>query len=153
MLDMPAAEARALLALPLVCEDAPDWVPHKLKPGLETMECGLLVEGRVRSGLRVSLEFAVSPKTGVTTYKFTVFLVKLGGLQRVYQLQVNAVARKPKCWHDFVHEHMGHERILGKQEWLDWGFREALNYFCQQTNIIFVPPLADPSVFELRFSQ
>ncbi|WP_436130961.1 hypothetical protein [Acidovorax sp. LjRoot38] len=152
MLDMPASEARALLAFPLICEDAPEWASHKLKPGLETLECGLLQNGD-RSGLRVSLEFAVSPKTGLTTYKFTVFLVKLGGLQRVYQLQVNAVARKPKCWHDFVHEHMGRERIQGKQEWLDWGFREALDYFCLQTNITFVPPLTDPSVFELRFTS
>lgn len=152
MLDMPSSEARALLAHPLVCEDAPDWASHKLKPGLETLECGLLQNGE-RSGLRVSLEFAVSPKTGITAYKFTVFRVKLGGLQRVYQLQVNAVARKPKCWHDFVHEHMGRERIQGNKEWLDWGFREALNHFCQQTNITFVPPLTDPSVFELRYSS
>ena len=105
---------------------------------------------RSRSGLHIQLQFARSAKTRLATFKFTVFRLNLGAPQRVYQIQVNAVARAPKNWHDMVHEHLGDARIPGGVEWLSWGFKEAIDYFCERTNITFVPPLSDPEVFELR---
>lgn len=150
MNDVPESEARALLSRPLSCEDAPPWSFNKLKPGLATLECGLINEDRSRSGLHIQLQFARSPKTHVVSFKFTVFRMNLGAPQRVYQIQVNAVARAPKNWHDIVHEHFGDARIQGDEAWLSWGYNEAIDYFCERTNITFVPPPSDPEAFELR---
>lgn len=150
MNDVPEAEAIALLSRPLLCEDAPEWTYNKLRPGLVTMECGLVQEDRSRAGLHIQLMFARSLKTSIGSFKFTVFRMNLGAHQRVYQIQVNAVAHAPKNWHDFAHEHMGDARVDGSREWLKWSFGEALDYFCHRANIAFVPPLADPEVFELK---
>lgn len=149
MIEVPEAEAKALLSRPLTCEDAPAWSFNKLKPGLAGLECGLIHEDRSRSGLHIQLQFARSFKTQLVSFKFTVFKVNLGAPQRVYQIQVNAVARKPKNWHDLVHEHMGDARIAGSDQWLSWGFQEAIDYFCKRTNITFLPPASDPEAFEL----
>ena len=150
MKDIPESEAVALLSNPLICEDVPEWTFHRLKPGLATLECGLVQQDRSRAGLRISLQFSRSPNTGVVAYKFTVFKMNLGVTQRVYQLQVNAVARNPKNWHDMVHEHMGDARVPGSSDWLAWQFKAALDYFCQRANITFMPPIDDPEVFELK---
>ena len=150
MNDVPKSEALALLARPLLCEDSPGWAYNKLKPGLVTLECGLVQEDKSRAGLHIQLTFARSLKTGISTFKFTVFRMNLGAPQRVYQIQVNAIAYSPKNWHDFAHEHLGDTRIEGTQEWLKWSFQEALDYFCKRANITFLPPLADPEAFELK---
>lgn len=100
--------------------------------------------------MHASLQVGQSKKTGITTYKFTVFRMNLRVPQRVYQLQVNAVAHAPKNWHDIVHEHMGDQRIQGEDFWLKWSFQQGLDYFCQRTNITFVPPVEDPYGFELK---
>lgn len=144
------AEATALLSKPLLCEDAGDWAYNKLKPGLVTLECGLVQEDRSRAGLHIQLIFARSLKTKIATFKFTVFRMNLGAHERVYQIQVNAVAYAPKVWHDFAHEHLGLTRYDGNLEWLKWTFHEALDYFCRRANITFLPPLADPEAFELK---
>lgn len=149
MVDVPEVEAIALLSQPLVCADAPAWSFNKLKPGLAVLECGLISEKGIRSGLRLQLVFARSPKTRFVTFKFTVFKMNLGAPQRIYQIQVNAVARKPKNWHDLVHEHMGDAKIPGSDEWLSWGFQEAMDYFSKRANITFLPPIPDPEQFEL----
>ena len=144
MVDVPEAEAIALLSRPLTCEDAPGWSLSKLKPGLATLECGLISEERIRSGLHLQLIFSRSLKARVVNFKFTVFKMNLGASQRIYQVQVNAVARKPKNWHDLVHEHMGDAKIPGSDEWLSWGFQEAIGYFSKRANITFLPPIPDP---------
>ena len=149
MVDVPEAEAIALLSRPLTCEDAPGWSLNKLKPGLAKLECGLVSEEGIRSGLRLELVFARSLKTRLVTFKFTVFKMTLGAPQRIYQIEVNAVARKPKNWHDLVHEHMRNVRIRGSDEWLSWGFQEAMDYFSKRANITFLPPIPDPEQFEL----
>lgn len=149
MYDIPKAEAEAALFGQLFCQDAPSWRVHKLSPGLSTLECGLVDENGARAGLQISLQFAVSAKTKIVSFKFTVFRVNLGPPVRLYQIQVNAVARAPKNWHDFAHEHVGDARINGNEEWLTWGFKEALDYFCMRANIQFIPPLVDPEEFHL----
>lgn len=149
MNDVPNSEAIALLSQRLICEDAPAWSYNKLNPGVHLLECGLIREDGSRSGLYLQLIFARSLKTKICTFKFSVFRTKLSGHMRVYQIQVNAVAHNPKNWHDQVHEHMGDARIEGEQPWLKWNFDQALDYFCKRANITFIPPLADPEVFEL----
>lgn len=150
MKDIPESEAFALLADPLFCQDVPAWSFNKLKPGLATLECGLVHKDGVRTGMHLALQFNRSVKTGIVTFKFTVFKLSLGAPQRVYQLQINAVARAPKNWHDLVHEHMGDGRILGTEAWLTWGFSDALDYFSKRANITFDPPALDPEEFSLK---
>lgn len=150
MRDIPNSEALVLLSKPLLCEDAPAWTFNRIKPGLATLECGLMHEDRSRAGLHIGLQFSRSSKTGLVTFKFTVFKINLGAPQRVYQLEVSATARAPKNWHDLAHEHMGDARIDGSKAWLTWGFSEALDYFCDRANIIFKPPVSDPEAFELK---
>lgn len=150
MNDAPYAEALVLLAEPLICEEVPAWKENNEKPGLAITECGLMSEDGSRAGLHVVMQVGQSKRTGIVTYKFTVFRMNLGAAQRVYQLQINAVAHAPKNWHETVHEHMGDARIEGSVEWLKWGFYDALDYFCKRANITFIPPLVDPYSFELR---
>jgi len=142
-------EALALLSRPLVCQDMEDWRYERLQPNMARAECGLVDEFGIGSGLTVQLMFARSPKTKLAEYKLTVFKRNLSALQRVYQLQVNAVAHAPKNWHDMVHEHMGTTRIPGNEDWLRWGLPEALAYFCHRTNITFIPAILDPEDFRL----
>lgn len=150
MHDVAQAEATALLARPHFCYDPPSWKPTRLRPGIASIECGLVQEDGSRAGLQVQLLFSRSPKTKIATFKFSVFKSSLGGIQRVYQLQVNALAHAPKSAHDLAHEHFGDARLMGKPEWLRWGFAEALDYFCSRANIAFVPPVNDPEHFELK---
>ena len=142
-------EAETLLSKPLICEDIGDWHYHRLQSSLAKMECGLMSEDRTRAGLIVQLQFARSPKTKLPEYKFSVFKWSLYATQGVYQLQMNGVARAPKNWHDYAHEHMGMTRIDGKVEWLEWEFEQALDYFCHRTNITFLPPVESPETFRL----
>jgi hypothetical protein len=148
--DVPEVEARELLALPRTCEDAPDWKFNKLKPGLATMECGLIEADGSSTGLQVHLAVARSTKTKLRTFKFSVFHAQLGGLRRVYQLHITATAHNPKNWHDLAHEHIGTARIPGQSDWLGWAFEDVLQYFCQQANITFIPPMDDPEAFKLK---
>jgi hypothetical protein len=145
-------EAEALLSQPLLCEDAGEWKYDKLQPSMARLECGLMAADRSRSGLVVQLLFSRSPKTKLPEYKFTVFKWNHTALQRVYQLHMNGIARAPKNWHDFAHEHIGQDRVDGSPEWLKWGFDEALDYFLRRTNITFIPPLEDPEIFRLTSS-
>jgi hypothetical protein len=140
-------EAEALLSKPLICEDIGDWKYHRLQPSLAKMECGLMAADRSRAGLLVQLQFSRSPKTKLPEYKLTVFKWRHTATQLVYQMHMNGVARAPKNWHDFAHEHMGAERIDGDPVWLTWNFAQALDYFCHRTNITFVPPVKDPEDF------
>jgi len=150
MKDLPFEEAQALLAVPHICPEIEEWWYDKNQPNLARCATGLVGPHNSKSGLFVELLFTDPPKTKLIEFKFTVFKMQLAARQRVYQLHLNAVARAPKNWHDFAHEHMGLKRIDGTEDWLKWGFKEALDYFSNRTNITFEPPVRDPSIFELR---
>lgn len=150
MRDISRAEAEALLATRHFCIDMPDWRPDKIQSYLERCECGLVNQDGARAGLHVELSFARSPKTGLIEFKFSVFRRKLASTERVYQMHLTKLSRHPKSWHDFAHEHIGDARVDGTADWLKWSFHDALDYFSQRTNIEFLPPLEDPSVFRLK---
>lgn len=150
MRDISRAEAEALLSQQHVCEDMPDWQTDKLQPYLQRCACGLVLPDGTRAGLFVELSFAAPPKTNLIEFKFSVFRKRGASTERVYQMHLNKVARRPKSWHDFAHEHIGDEREDGTPQWLTWSFHDALDYFCQRTNIQFLPPLEDPSEFRLK---
>jgi hypothetical protein len=149
MKSVTRSEAESILSDCHTCPDIQEWWYDKNQPSLARCSTGLVGPNKSRSGLFVELMFADPPKTRLIEFKFTVFRLQLAARQRIYQLHVNSVARAPKNWHDMAHEHMGLDRIDGTPEWLRWGFREALDYFSQRTNITFEPPVRDPSVFEL----
>ncbi len=150
MKDLSFEEATALLAHRHICQDMQEWWPDKIQPYLERCASGLVRDDGSRAGLFIELTFARPPKTGLIEFKFTVFRRHLSSVQRVYQMHLNKVARRPKNWHDFAHEHVGASRVDGSPEWLAWSFNDALDYFCRRTNIEFLPPLHDPSVFRLK---
>lgn len=150
MRDLPFEEASAILSVPHVCPDIEDWWYDKNQPNLARCATGLVGEDGSRSGLYVELSFVDPPKTRLIEFKFTVFRMHLTARQRVYQMHLNAIARAPKNWHDWAHEHVGTKRIDGSPEWLSWSFLQALDYFSQRTMIRFDPPVRDPAVFELQ---
>lgn len=150
MRDLPYEEACALLGSTHICPDIEGWWYDRNQPNLARCATGLMGADGSRSGLFVELAFADPPKTRLIEFKFTVFRTQIAARQRVYQMHLNSVARAPKNWHDFAHEHMGDKRLEGAREWLGWTFTEALDYFSARTKIQFVPPVRDPSVFELR---
>jgi hypothetical protein len=148
MHNVPESEARALLARPLFCLDADDWVPVRTQPTAQFIEGGLLDEEHARVGLQVQLLVHVGPKTKITKYKFTVFQNYLGDLRRVYQLHIQKL---PKITaHDYPHQHMGDLRLQGSDGWLGWDYADALTHFCAETNITFMPGIGDPGEFRLR---
>lgn len=150
MKDLPFEEATALLSVAHTCPEIEDWWYDKNQPNMARCATGLVAADQSKSGLFVELQFTDPPKTKLIEFKFTVFKTHVAARQRVYQLHLNAVARAPKNWHDFAHEHMGTRRIDGTPAWLKWSFQEALDYFSQRTNITFEPPVRDPSIFELQ---
>jgi hypothetical protein len=140
-------EARALLAYRKVCQDCPAWVFNPCLPSTASVECGLVDENGERTQLTVELLFNTSQKTNTTTIAFSMFKLEMGERIRVYQLHVKK--RRKSSEHDLPHEHIGSTRVLGLQEWNNWGYDEALQHFCMQANIEFVPPVCDPAHFEL----
>lgn len=148
--DIPEAEARALLASRFICPDPSDWAQQRIQPGTHFTECGLVNEQGARTGLHVQLIARTGRKTGITTFKFTVFRLNLRAPQRVYQLHVQQAPRAPADRHNWPHEHWGDHRETGDAAWLNWGYAAAIDHFCRQTNIEFQPPLRDPEHFELR---
>lgn len=149
MRDIPEAEARALLARPLVCPEAPYWTPHRQQLGTNSLECGLVDADGTRAGLHVHLLVHKGPKTQLSTFKFSVFQMNFGTAERVYQLHIRQAPRPSSNKHDWPHEHLGDVRRIGDAEWLGWGYAKALERFCSQTNITFLPPVNDPEIFEL----
>jgi hypothetical protein len=143
-------EARALLAKPLTCPDLDDWRPVREQRGCSVIDGGLIDENGVSTGLYVSLQFQRSISTGLCKYVFTVFKLEPGGAQRVYQLEVKQHPKPPKDLHAWSHEHIGTTRKTGDAEWQKWDYSDVLSYFCDQTNIKFVPPLRHPEAFELK---
>jgi hypothetical protein len=144
------AEAIELLSRPLMCRDESIWNPLREQPNVHLVECGLLDELGLPSGLYAVLQYHRSPDTRLVRHLFTVFKLHHGGPQRVYQLDVRNHAKTIKNLHDLAHEHMGMRRINGEATWQQWTFEEVLQHFCQQTKISFDPPLDHPEDFKLR---
>ncbi|MFO1261918.1 MAG: hypothetical protein U1E84_01020 [Rhodoferax sp.] len=148
MSDTPHKEARALLAKPLICVDIGEWLPERgdrwgCCSGVTDME-------GVGTGLIVQLAFRHSTKTRRKHHQFSVFRQKVGGLERVYQLDVVQFNKTLKNLHDLPHEHMGDQRTPGDAAWSNWSFEEMLQHFCQRTKIEFRPNPTHPESFELK---
>ena len=151
MQDLPEAEARSLLAMPLTCEDPPDWVPERIPKGLARLSCGLIDEDGISARLLLEFLFRRSPKTGIEKFILTVFKLTTHGRQRVYQLEIEKLKVAPKNLHAMPHEHFGDKRICGTKEWFQWSYDDILRKFCAETNIKFKPhPPSGPEAFELR---
>ncbi|WP_119154170.1 hypothetical protein [Caldimonas tepidiphila] len=151
MQHIPEAEARALLAEPLICEDCPDWEHEKTQPHSLSTETGLVDADGIRTGLHVKLIFSRSPSTGIVRHIFTVYKRNPWGLTRVYQLEVSKWKKhQPKDKHQLSHEHIGRSRTEGDASWSHWTYDEIIVHFCRQTNITFKPPLSHPEDFRLR---
>lgn len=148
------SEVQALLSTPHTVEDIGDLLPSKQRPWHQEVECGLLRadEGnlKTRSGLFVRIEYTLSGTTKLRTIQCSVFRSQLGGSQRLYQLTVTSSPKKIKDAHSLSHEHYGSHRSDPQPEWGYWTFEQVLSYFCERTNITFLPPLNNPE--ELRLS-
>lgn len=146
-------EARALLSQPHYCEDAGpfDWEVLDRPKGAFGFEQGVVATSGAGTGLFVSFHFFRSPQTRLITIKMSVFLEKRRQPRtRVYQLQITTKSYDPDNWHEEAHEHFGRGRYPVPQ-WRDWrSFTDVLEFFSQQTNIQFRPPLDDPEQLRLK---
>jgi len=150
MNDIPKEEALALLNYRMTCEDPGDWEPVKVQPGTSILRAGLVDEDGASTQLQVDLMFRRTHKTGLLTYKFTVFKRQIYGHDRVYQLHIVQSKIKIKDAHALPHEHIGASRELGEAKWATWSYDEVLTHFCLRTNITFLPRPSHPEDFQLR---
>lgn len=148
MRDIPEAEARALFAAPLFCEDIEPWVPFK--PDTVEVTAGVVDADGKSAGLLVKMLYRYSPKTRIRTCQFTVFVRRTYGLERAYQLELNRHPVKIVDAHRWSHEHMGSLRVVGDASWEKWEYDDAIAHFCAQTNISFRPALPHPEHFYLK---
>lgn len=148
MIKIPEADAMALMATKKYCHDCPDWRIQQCLPSAAITDCGLTDEQGARTQLFIELIFNHSQKTKITTIKFTLFKNEMSSRIRVYQLHIKKLPKLSN--HDLPHEHVGAARHDGLYEWVNWGYDNALQRFCDQTNIEFVPPVLHPSHFELK---
>jgi hypothetical protein len=145
MREMPEEEAGKLLGQTLRCDDVGCWKivaanAHKCRTG-----SGLTDEHGAGTGLTVELQFRMDLRRKCRSYVFSVFKRNRYGVDRVYQLDVNQTPDLPQDDHSRPHEHLGHRRYMGPDEWIAWNYDELLRYFCTRTNIRFrlLPP--DPA--------
>lgn len=152
MRDTPEDEARALLAIPKICEDAPDWAPDRQLPFTDVIHCGLLDENGASTGLFLSFRFTGHKKNIPDKYVMSVMkFVRGGDQERVYQLEVKQWAAMPPTEHHAPHEHIGDARTIGDATWLRWTYGDMLTRFCQTATVEFRPlEPRDPSQFALK---
>lgn len=144
-------EALGLLAMPLTCEDYPDWVQSKEHKDLRAIACGLLDSNGKSVKLIAELRFRRSSKTKVVQYVFSVFRRVLSrGLERVYQLDITQWPKPVRDLHQLPHEHLGDTRAIGDDSWSTWTYDQVLAHFCSRTNIEFRPPAPDPEELRLK---
>lgn len=139
---IPECEARALLAQPLLCEDADHWKRIRGPVPKCSTGGGLVDQFGKASGLIVELGFRWQHGR---CYVFSVMKRNRYGLDRVYQLEVNQASTPPGSAHKRPHEHWGGSRFDGPADWMTWNFDELLSYFCSQTNVSFSPKPTHPS--------
>lgn len=151
MHDILEAEALALLAIPMICEDPSDWMQQKQPRNRVSIVCGLINEDGISTQLVLDFQFRRSAKTKIARYIFTIFKLTKNGQHRVYQLDVENFKVIPKDDHAFPHEHIGCRRINGTKDWLNWSYSEVLEQFCKITGVKFVPsPPNNPEDFKLK---
>jgi hypothetical protein len=150
MNDLSYSEAKELVSQPRLCEDAPAWVHSTMVRGLSTMECGLIEADGSYGGFQVVLAVSRSPTTKLRAFKFTLFRLRFGARERVYQLHLSAVNHKPQNQHDQLHERIGDRREYSPAAWLNEDFEQILARFCAGISVTFVPPITDPEAFELK---
>lgn len=150
MIDIPEAEARALLSSPLRCEGCEGWEPIRTQPSSCTVGAGVVNAIGVGSQLYVQLDYRNSLKTRTVKYVFTVMKRQPYGSDRVYQLEIFQVPKPLKDLHKRSHEHFGDSRSQGAASWNDWEYDDVLAYFSMQTNIAFYPKPPHPEHFQLR---
>ena len=148
--DIDFSEAQRLLGQRLICEDIEDWHADKQQPDTWSCSAGLIREDGVSAKMEVELIHRRSPKTGILVRKMGVFLQHSWGLERVYQLELRHGRKLIKDVHSLSHEHFGNIRTVGNPDWSDWTFVDAMNHFCKQTQIDFVPAVNDPEAFVLK---
>jgi hypothetical protein len=150
MRNISEAEALALLAKPLTCEDCTEWQPIKANPSAVKISNGLINAEGVGTGLFVELVFHRGITTRLITFKFSVFRLSSTGSERIYQLHVSQFPKIQKNQHALSHEHIGASRVLGDAKWQKWMYDDVMAYFCKKTSITFIPPCKDPDLFELK---
>lgn len=147
-------EVQALLATPHLVDEIGDLLPGKQRPWHYEVECGLLRMDpnyiRTRSGLFVRIEYTLSSTTKLRTIQCSIFRSRLGGSERIYQLTVTSSPKRIKDLHGLSHEHFGTKRSDPQPGWGDWTFEQVMAYFCERTNIIFVPPINNPEELRLK---
>lgn len=132
-------EAKALLAGPLYCLDAGPWGTERITPDTLNLSAGLVNDLRLSSGLYVKLQYRHSHQRKIKKYIFTVFKWNQIDRVRLYQLQVIQTPKPIRDVHRRSHEHLGDCRTIGELPWESWSYPEVLAYFCERTNICFVP--------------
>jgi hypothetical protein len=150
MLNISEAEALALLAEPLICQDCADWQPIKVHASFVKMTTGLVDAEGLRTGRFVELIYSRGITTRLITFKFSVFRASSTGSERIYQLHVSQPPKIQKNQHGLSHEHIGASRVLGDATWQKWMYDDVMAYFCKKTSITFIPPCKDPDLFELK---
>jgi hypothetical protein len=143
-------EAKALFTRPLFCEDYDDWEPWGLHPNTTALSAGVVDKDGVSARLLVELLYTYSPRTKITSYRFSVFRRNTWGNEPAYQLHVSQHPKRLKNAHAEPHEHVGTERKIGDASWAKWGYDEVLSQFCKRTNITFLPNPPAPMDFSLK---
>ena len=148
--DLDEAEARALMAMPSVCNDILPWVGKRAGGLVYCAGAGLLDSlGNVR-GLYVDLSVSKSEKTDIRRTLFSVFKTGARGLARCHQLDIKHYPRLPVNEHSWPHDHFGEPRFQTQRDWVNWSFDQALSRFKSSTLITFDPEPYDPFEFRLE---
>lgn len=151
--DLPTDEALALLQKPKVCEDPVDWRPgdaSKQHQQVLELEQGLLDANGRKIGVLLKLSVRLSLRTGITRHVFTLFQMSGRGLGRAYQLDCQDFLDLPQDRHQWPHEHVGKDRIIGEDHWRTWSFEDCIVHFCNRTNTTFSPPVPPPLELRLK---
>jgi hypothetical protein len=130
--------------------DSPSWEPLKNQPGTFKTENGVVDSEDIGTKMYVQLYYQSSIKTKIKRFKFSLFLRRPYGLDRIYQLDVVQFSKAIKDMHKRSHEHYGDTRTVGQLHWENWQYDDVLAYFCSRTGLVFEPQLTHPEHFELK---
>jgi len=148
---MDGHEARRIMAVRRWGDPPATWAQHRTVRGMVTMEFGVVDPlGAAIVGQHVELAVMRSQRLAQQSIKFTLFAFDGSTLERVYQLDINGRSGLRPGDHDFPHEHIGSDRIVGAPDWNTLGLRGALALFCQRCTLTIDPPVPDIDDFALR---
>lgn len=150
-LDLPRADAEALLAVP---KTAPEQNWELLSGGkIEKwrLAVGVVTEGgEYRKALAVELLCLRSQKPFRECYKLSLFRTEFGAPRRAYQLDTTNAPLCDPTDHDWPHEHVGQDRLPLAEGAHPATFETALAHFSKRANIVFDAPLESPFAFQLQ---